>query len=148
MSMFDTFFRERNTDKNRNKNLDAYKEEFSVEWHDEVSDINRTIPQNKYFENGVHTLVVNDTIRITYNGLLAKNGASDVYAVVGYGDNTHWDDVKHYHMQRIGSQTFELLLPVNESRDINIAFKDSANHWDNNSGKNYVFNPVYERGNH
>lgn len=95
---------------------------------------------DNYIPNGVKLDTEGGKLRLSYNGLLAKSGAQDVYAVVNYGSNKYWDDVKYYPMNNVGRNTFEALLPINGDTSINVAFKDGANNWDNNSGKNYSFN--------
>lgn len=79
-------------------------------------------------------------VRIVYDGLLAKSGASHVYAVVSYNDNSHWNDVKYYQMDNRGQGKFEIAIPNYDNMNVNVAFKDCANNWDNNSGRNYSFN--------
>lgn len=81
-----------------------------------------------------------DSLRLVYDGLLAKSGASHVYAAVSVGDNSNWHDVRYYKMDKRGQDTFEAVIPKSESTNVNIAFKDCANNWDNNSGMNYSFN--------
>ena len=78
-------------------------------------------------------------LRLSYNGLLAKSGAQDVYAAVSYGDNENWKNVKYYPMGKTEQNTFEALLPIKKNTNLNVAFKDGADHWDNNSGNNYSF---------
>ncbi|MCX7922615.1 MAG: carbohydrate-binding protein [Clostridia bacterium] len=96
------------------------------------------------FDNYINKGVVADTkadeFRLSYNGLLAKNRANDIYAVVSYGDNKNWNDIKYYPMDNTGGANFEVSLPINKNMNLNVAFKDNADNWDNNSGKNYSFN--------
>lgn len=77
-----------------------------------------------------------DKVKITYDGLLAKSGAHHLYAHVGYG--SRWSDSSDIQMIKT-STGFEATLPVRDADSLNIAFKDCANNWDNNSGKNYSF---------
>jgi len=77
-----------------------------------------------------------EKVKLIYDGLLAKSGASDVLAHVGFGDR--WDYLYDYRMQRT-STGFETTVPVTNSDTMNVCFKDCANNWDNNSGKNYTF---------
>ncbi|NJD02351.1 MAG: carbohydrate-binding protein, partial [Ruminiclostridium sp.] len=37
---------------------------------------------------------------------------------------------------------FETTIPVMKADTLNVAFKDCANHWDNNSGMNYSFDVI------
>ncbi|SMC88240.1 carbohydrate-binding protein [Sporomusa malonica] len=75
--------------------------------------------------------------KITYNGLLPKSGATEVYAHVGYG--RMWENTQDYKMTKT-AHGFDVLIPIPEHADsLNICFKDAANNWDNNAGTNYSF---------
>lgn len=101
------------------------------------------IKNNKYINSGVYItpqeVTTGDKVRISYDGLLAKSGATDVFAHVGYG--TKWDNLQDIKMSKtpVG---FEATIPVTNSMPLFVCFKDSANNWDNNSGKNYTFDVV------
>ncbi len=101
------------------------------------------IKNNKYINNGVYItpqeVTTGDKLRISYDGLLAKFGATDVFAHIGYGSK--WDNVQDIKMSKtpVG---FEATLPVTKSMPLYVCFKDSAENWDNNSGKNYTFDVV------
>jgi hypothetical protein len=58
--------------------------------------------------------------------------------VVGYGNNTNWENIQTIRMNRFGN-SFHADIPALHGTNINIAFKDSANNWDNNCGTNYTF---------
>ncbi|NLW44876.1 MAG: carbohydrate-binding protein [Syntrophomonadaceae bacterium] len=76
-----------------------------------------------------------DSVSITYSGLLAKSGADRVFAHIGYGSGK-WSNIKDIEMTRQGEQ-FVTQIKM-ESEDVfNVCFKDSANNWDNNSGRNW-----------
>lgn len=104
---------------------------FKTEFADEILYDNYT--------KGVSFLTLGDRVKLTYNGLLAKSGAQQVYAVVGFGDNQSWNDIRTYPMNNTNQNMFELSIPVEENQRVNVAFKDNAENWDNNSGKNYSF---------
>ena len=122
------------TPKNDITNQPGFNEEFSSETFNETNG-NSTF--DSYSNNGVSFEDSNDSLKLVYNGILAKNGATDIYAVVGHGKQNNWDDAKYYPMNSTGNQKYELLLPVSDKKGIRIAFKDGANNWDNNSGDNY-----------
>jgi len=98
---------------------------------------------NDYISNGVTlkpaTPSVGDKVKVHYDGLLAKSGANDVLAHVGYGST--WKHTSDYRMEKTDTG-FEVTIPVIEGDTLNICFKDCANNWDNNSGKNYSFDVV------
>jgi hypothetical protein len=96
---------------------------------------------NEYMSNGVAVSPAvptpGENVKVVYDGLLAKSGATDVLAHIGYGST--WDNLFDYRMTRT-DMGFETTIPVCSGADtMNICFKDCANHWDNNSGKNYSF---------
>ena len=96
-----------------------------------------------YIKNGV---VINpsapstgEKVKIIYDGLLSKSGATHVYARIGYG--SRWENSQDVLMIKTGTG-FETTIPVLRADTLNVAFKDCANHWDNNSGMNYSFDVV------
>lgn len=95
---------------------------------------------NEYSKQGVsaNQVVIDNvnTLSITYNGLLYNSGADAVYAHFGYGDN--WSDKDTIKMIKTDGG-FRASIPVTKTGVLNIAFKDSANNWDNNNGANYSF---------
>jgi len=93
-----------------------------------------------YAENGVFisnsSLSVGEEVAITYEGILAKSGADQIFLHIGYGKE--WLDKAFIPMENengVFRGTFKMALPD----DLNISFKDSADNWDNNSLMNYSF---------
>ncbi len=76
------------------------------------------------------------TVKIVYDGLLSKSGATHILAHVGFGST--WNNLQDIRMDR-STTGFEATIPVENSDTLNIAFKDCAENWDNNSGMNYTF---------
>lgn len=76
------------------------------------------------------------TATISYSGLLAKSGATAVYAHVGYGES--FEQPKDFTMTKTPTG-FEVTIPVAHAHCLSVCFKDSANNWDNNNGHNYTF---------
>lgn len=99
-----------------------------------------TQANTEYMTNGVtispSVPSAGENIKIIYDGLLSKSGATDILARVGFGQN--WQNLFDYRMTRTDTG-FETSVPVSSSDTLNICFKDCANNWDNNSGKNYSF---------
>ncbi|NLY44003.1 MAG: carbohydrate-binding protein [Clostridiaceae bacterium] len=100
---------------------------------------------NLYNENGViimpNVIGQGSNPKVIYKGLLYQSGADEVYMHVGYGNN--WDNVMDIKMKRT-ENGFEGTLPMLKCDNIKIAFKDSADNWDNNAGRDYSFE-VQER---
>ncbi|MGE4282514.1 MAG: hypothetical protein AB7G87_02210 [Clostridia bacterium] len=121
--------------------ISALKEEYSVE----INDMYPMESYHYYASNGIELIRDTKSIHIIYEGLLAKSGAQEVHAAVGYGNNLKWEDIDDYTLHKLESQTFELILPVKRAGNINIAFKDNAGNWDNNSGMNYCFDNQFQK---
>ncbi len=98
---------------------------------------------DSYATDGVEIQEIDKAVKVIYNGILAKGGADNIYAVVGYGNNLNWEDVEYYHLHNIALDTYELVIPVKRQGNINIAFKDDADNWDNNEGLNFTFDNMY-----
>lgn len=114
----------------------SFKEEFS---DDLISDVSKYGIQS-YSKAGVTFEKLSETQgKISYSGLLAKSGAPEVCGVYGFGSNQNWEAVTTLNLQKEGGDTFQAVIPVEQGKNINIAFKDSADNWDNNSGMNYTF---------
>ena len=95
---------------------------------------------NIYYENGLivtpNVLAKGDRASVVYKGLLKESGADAVYMHVGYGPN--WKNSQDIKMKKI-KEGFETELPITSDLPLNLAFKDSADNWDNNSSRNYTF---------
>lgn len=99
-----------------------------------------------YEKNGILTepsVVRNgDTVRIVYDGLLAQSGASHVYLHIGEGPK--FFNAQYVQMKRVADKKFEADVHVQPTGEtVNFCFKDCANNWDNNNGRNYVITTAY-----
>ncbi|WP_010250562.1 carbohydrate-binding protein [Acetivibrio cellulolyticus] len=96
---------------------------------------------NNYIQNGViiapNVLAEGDKATVKYKGLLYNSGADAVYMRMGFGSG--WTNETNVKMART-QEGFEAEIPVTSTDKLNLAFKDSASNWDNNSGSNYSFN--------
>lgn len=77
--------------------------------------------------------------RIDYQGLLEKSGATEVTAVYGFGSNQNWENVSMVTLTKDASGKFVATVPIESGKNVNFAFRDPAQNWDNNSGLNYTF---------
>lgn len=84
-------------------------------------------------------ITAGDTVTVKYNGLLAKNGARQIYLHAGYGDNQAWEEVRDVPMRKVGANTWMAELPVGTNTRLNFCFRDDADHWDNNNGLNWSY---------
>lgn len=122
-----------NTKKNSSK---SFKEEYS---EDLTNNVSRYGIQS-YSKSGVAFEKLSETqAEISYSGLLAKSGAQEVQGVYGFGSNQNWEGVSAVQLKKEGEGAFKAVLPIEHGKNINIAFKDTAENWDNNSGMNYTF---------
>ena len=97
----------------------------------------------KYSKSGVYcnpsVIDRGKDVHIIYEGMLAKSGAEKVFAHVGYGPNDKWSSTDLYEMEKVGPNKFETEFTVAQKGNLNMAFKDSIENWDNNAGQNYTF---------
>lgn len=82
-------------------------------------------------------LVENTNVKVSYTGKFYQGNNDKVFIHYGYGKN--WENVQEVEMKKtdLGYQA-ELNLKGDET--INFCFKNQNNEWDNNLGKNYIFN--------
>ena len=75
-------------------------------------------------------------VDIHYKGILYENGADSMWIHYGFDG---WNNATDLQMQRQGN-SFYCKIKAEGRKDINLSFRDSANHWDNNGGLNWNFN--------
>lgn len=71
---------------------------------------------------------------IGYRGILVRHGADKVY--LHYGSDG-WKNPKTVPMNRRPDGSFSCHVTCDGDKSIEFCFKDSADHWDNNSGHNW-----------
>lgn len=114
----------------------SFKEEFSEGLVNDVSHFGI----QSYSKAGVTFEKLSENqARINYSGLLATSGAQEITGVYGFGSNQKWEDVSSMTFKKDPEGAFAAVLPVEQGKNINVAFKDAAENWDNNSGMNYTF---------
>ena len=81
-------------------------------------------------------LIENSKVKISYTGKFYQENCEKVTIHYGFGDQ--WDNVNDIEMEKteLGFQTEINLL---EGENFGLCFKNEKNEWDNNDGKNYVF---------
>ena len=77
------------------------------------------------------------SVRIEYRGLLAQSGADAIWSHMG---KDGWTNIQDVPMQRTPEGNFSCTIDANATREINLCFKDSADHFDNNNGQNWCIN--------
>ncbi len=79
---------------------------------------------------------IGDHMTILYDGILSKNGASDVTMHLGYGND--WSNEQDIPMIK-RSTCFEATIPALRKDFLKISFKDTNNNIDDNDGDGYTF---------
>ncbi|MDA8235491.1 MAG: carbohydrate-binding protein [Clostridia bacterium] len=80
---------------------------------------------------------VQSDVTVVYDGLLAQSGANQVFLHCGFGNDWHnQEDISLFKTSRGWEYTFK----VKDTHTLNFCFKDSANNWDNNNGRNWSYN--------
>lgn len=74
--------------------------------------------------------------RISYEGLLKKSGADQVFLHCGYGAS--WSNAEDIPMFNTATGSV-CDVSMREDGLFSFCFKDSADHWDNNHGQNWTF---------
>lgn len=116
------------------------KSHFEEEFSDSLTTQPSQMGVQSYTKAGVTFEKLSETqAKINYNGLLAKSGAQQVYGVFGFGSNQNWENVSTIPLNKSADGGFSSIIPVEQGKNINFAFKDPAENWDNNSGMNYTF---------
>lgn len=81
-------------------------------------------------------LIENTKVKISYTGKLFEQESSEVFLHYGFGLN--WDNTSEIKMEKT-ELGYQAEVELMESESLNVCFRNSQNVWDNNDGKNYVF---------
>lgn len=75
-----------------------------------------------------------DKLYIVYDGLLKNAGADRIFLHYGFDG---WKDPQTVEMAPNGASQYSAVIRASADRRIDMCFKDSAEHWDNNNGHNW-----------
>lgn len=98
--------------------------------------------QTAYVEEGVSItpmpVTMEETVNITYNGLLAQNNTDTVYLHLGNGLSDFWTNIQDIPMEKMANEynVWTANVIPSDSR-LNFCFHDGSNNWDNNYGHNW-----------
>jgi hypothetical protein len=101
-------------------------------------------PKKKVEEvvNGIYLdpvpITQGDEVKIKYKGHLAEAGADKVFLHAGYG-HERWENVIDIPMKKTRDGSWSITVQVNEPSNFNFCFRDSAQNWDNNQGRNWSY---------
>jgi hypothetical protein len=82
-------------------------------------------------------LVQNSTIKISYIGKFFQDNSKKVF--IHYGFNENWIDSVEKEMTK-SELGYQIEIDLKNYNTFNFCFKNEENKWDNNDGKNYIFN--------
>ncbi len=91
------------------------------------------VEETIYFDKD--KLIEGSTAKLTYKGVLAQNGAEEVYIHFGFG--LLWENLQEVKLEKTTDGTFEADINLSFSDSINFCFRDNNNNWDNNEAQNY-----------
>ncbi|HCC07744.1 MAG TPA: carbohydrate-binding protein [Clostridiales bacterium] len=95
------------------------------------------------FDTGVHItpapVTSNEIVEVSYSGILSKNGAKELYLHYGSSYLEDWANVSDTKMSKDANGVFSANLSVPVGNKLNLCFRDTAYNWDNNNGKNYIY---------
>lgn len=83
-------------------------------------------------------VTLGDEVKIKYKGLLAQSGANKVYLHVGYGTN-QWENIEDIPMRKMKDGSWAAKVQVSDPSSFNFCFRDDAENWDNNYGRNWTY---------
>ena len=85
-------------------------------------------------------LVENTNVKLSYTGEFFQDNSSEVFLHYGFGNN--WDNLNDIKMEKT-ELGFQAEIQLGEGETFNFCFRNDANKWDNNDGKNYIFTIEY-----
>lgn len=83
-------------------------------------------------------ITLGEEVKIKYKGLLVNAGAGKVYLHAGYGSG-EWEKVMELPMKKTKDGGWSITLQVEEPSSFNFCFRDDAQNWDNNQGRNWSY---------
>jgi hypothetical protein len=93
-------------------------------------------------DNGIDVeptpITLGDELKIEYRGLLAQSGAEAVYLHYGFGPGD-WRFVQYIPMESSSDGVWTAVVHAGERGRFSFCFRDGADNWDNNSGRNWSY---------
>lgn len=83
-------------------------------------------------------ITAGEEVRIKYKGKLAQTGADRIYLHTGYGYD-QWSNVQTVPMRKTRDGGWSARIKVTGNSRLNFCFHDSADNWDNNTGRNWSY---------
>lgn len=82
-------------------------------------------------------LTANTTVKISYTGKFFQDNSANVYIHYGFGNE--WEELVDTEMTKT-ELGFQIEVDLLDKETFNFCLKNENDEWDNNNGKNYVFN--------
>lgn len=82
-------------------------------------------------------VTLGDELKIKYKGLLANSGSTKIYLHAGYGHA--WSPELDIPMKKTKDGGWSVTVQVDEPSSFNFCFRDDAENWDNNQGRNWTY---------
>ena len=82
-------------------------------------------------------LTANSTVKISYTGKFFCDGSKEVFIRYGFGNS--WENQTETEMQKT-ELGFQIEINLIDKDTFNFCIKNENDEWDNNDGKNYIFN--------
>lgn len=83
-------------------------------------------------------ITLGEELKIKYKRTLAETAANKVFLHAGYGSET-WEKVLDIPMKKTRDGAWSITIRVDEPANFNFCFRDDADNWDNNNGKNWSY---------
>ena len=83
-------------------------------------------------------ITLGEEVKIKYKGVLAEAGSNKIYLHVGYGTN-EWEKIEDIPMRKTKDGGWSAKVHISEPSSINFCFRDDAENWDNNNGRNWTY---------
>lgn len=81
-------------------------------------------------------LTVNSIVKISYTGKFFQDNSTDVNIHFGFGNE--WENLTELPMKKT-DLGFQIEIELLDNTTFNFCLKNEKNEWDNNNGKNYIF---------
>ena len=82
-------------------------------------------------------LTANSTVKISYTGKFFQDGSKEVSIRYGFGNE--WENQSEADMVKT-DLGFQIEVNLIDKETFNFCIKNENDEWDNNDGKNYIFN--------
>jgi hypothetical protein len=83
-------------------------------------------------------ITLGDELKIKYKGTLAESPAGKIYLHAGFGEEK-WEKILDVPMKKTRDGGWSVTVQVDEPSSFNFCFRDEAQNWDNNQGKNWSY---------